>query len=74
MCNSASWVGVAIVASSTVATVAIVATAATIVAIVAIVAILATVASALQIIALQSITVKILNFVHQRDEFFEFCE
>ena len=70
MCNSASWVGVAIVASSTVATVAIVAT---IVAIVAILATVATVASALQIIALQSITVKILNFV-QRDEFFEFCE
>ena len=73
MCNSASWVGVAIVASSTVATVAIVATAATIVAIVAILATVATVASALQIIALQSITVKILNFV-QRDDFFEFCE
>ena len=70
MCNSASWVGVAIVANSTVATVA---TVATIVAIVAILATVATVASALQIIALQSITVKILNFV-QRDEFFEFCE
>jgi hypothetical protein len=63
-------VGVAIVANSTVATVA---TVATIVAIVAILATVATVASALQIIALQSITVKILNFV-QRDEFFEFCE
>ena len=66
MCNSASWVGVAIVANSTVATVATV-------AIVAILATVASEASALQIIALQSITVKILNFV-QRDEFFEFCE
>ena len=66
MCNSASWVGVAIVANSTVATVATV-------AIVAILATVASEASALQIIALQSITVKILNFV-QRDDFFEFCE
>ena len=58
--------GVAIVANSTVATVATV-------AIVAILATVASEASALQIIALQSITVKILNFV-QRDDFFEFCE